>query len=156
MAKRKKAKPPSPAPPPTGSEPRRSLEEIERSLREAEIVSMTPVGTGHMNVGGKSKSLPDKYLEMVRALPRPSLEQTYRFAWFVAEAHSWYKHLPADRTVPFVFYLDPYAGWSEVTTVATGEVTLQEITDESTHLPLHLADDRGLPQAVRPLELYRG
>ncbi len=132
MAKRKKAKPPPPAPPPTGSEPRRSLEEIERSLREAEIVSMAPVGTGHMNVGGESKSLPDKYLEMVRALQRPSLEQSYRFAWFVAEALSWYKHLPADQAVPFVFYLDPYAGWSEVTTVATGEVALQEITDEST------------------------
>ena len=68
---------------------------------------------------------------MVRALPRPSLEQTYRFAWFVAEAHSWYKHLPADRTVPFAFYLDPYAGTNLIVT-PTGEVAVVEITDEST------------------------
>ena len=78
-----------------------------------------------------TKAPPDKYLEMVRALPRPSLEQTYRFAWFVAEAHSWYKGLPADRTIPFIFYLDPYAGYSTTTICATGEVVLQEITDES-------------------------
>ena len=131
MAKRKKAKPPSPTSPPAGSEPRRSVEEIERSLREADIVSMAPVGTGHMNVGGKVTSQPEKYLELICDLPRPSLEQTYRFAWFVTGAHSWYEHLPAYGTVPFVFYLNPYAGWSEETTVATGEVTLQEITDES-------------------------
>ena len=133
MAKRKKpkAKPASAATPPTGRGTKRSPEEIERSLREAEIVSMTPVGTGHVNVGGKVESQPDKYLEMVRALPRPSLEQTYRFAWLVAEAHSWYKHLPAHQTVPFMFYLDPYAGYSTTTICATGEVVLQEITDES-------------------------
>ncbi len=81
----------------------------------------------------KHLSQPDKYLEMVRALPRPSLEQTYRFAWFVAEAHSWYKHLPWDGTVPFVFYLNPYAGWS-TTYHVNGEVAvpeIREITDES-------------------------
>ena len=126
----KESQAPFPAPPPTGSEPRRSLEEIERSLREAEIVSMAPVGTGHMNVGGKNKSLPDKYLELVRALPRPSLEQTYRFAWFVAGAHSWYKKLPTHGTAPFVFYLDPYAGFS-TRYYANGKTAVEEITDES-------------------------
>jgi hypothetical protein len=48
----------------------------------------------------------------------------------VAGAHSWYKHLPSHGTVPFVFYLDPHAGWSE-SIHATGEVTIEEITDES-------------------------
>ena len=132
MAKRKKAKPPSPTSPPTGSEPRRSLEEIERALRESEIVSMQPLGGNPhgMSAARKMKPQPNKYLELVRALPRPSLEQTYRFAWFVAEAHSWYKKLPTDRTVPFVFYLNPCAGWS-TTYFANGKIAVEEITDES-------------------------
>ena len=67
---------------------------------------------------------------MVRHLPEPSLEQTYRFSSFVAEAHSWYKHLPADHTVPFYFYLDPYAGMNLVVT-PTGELAMVDITDQS-------------------------
>lgn len=73
----------------------------------------------------------DHYLGMVRRLPRPSVEQTYRFAWFVAEAHSWYKHLPPDNKVPFFFYLDPYAGMNLVVT-PTQELAIVEITDQST------------------------
>ncbi|MGA2257126.1 MAG: hypothetical protein ABSG53_20935 [Thermoguttaceae bacterium] len=70
-------------------------------------------------------------MSMVRRLSRPSLEQTYRFAWFVAEAHSWYKHLPTDRKVPFFFYLDPCAGMNLVRT-PTGEQAMVEINDQST------------------------
>ena len=76
------------------------------------------------------QSQPEKYMRMVRSLPRPSLEQTYRFAWFVAEAHSWYKHLPTERKVPFFFYLDPCAGMNLVST-PTGERALVEITEQS-------------------------
>jgi hypothetical protein len=71
------------------------------------------------------------YLGLVRGLPRPTWEQTFRFARFVAGSHSWYKHLPLDRKVPFSFYLDPHVGESLVIK-PTGERTLFEITDEST------------------------
>ena len=71
------------------------------------------------------------YLEVIRHLPRPSLAQTERFARYVSSAHSWYKHLPVDPKVPFVFYLDPGAGMKRVHTW-TGETALIEITDECT------------------------
>jgi hypothetical protein len=71
------------------------------------------------------------YLGVVRQLPRPTVAQTERFARYVSSAHSWYKHLPVDPKVPFVFYLDPGAGMSLVQTQG-GETALVEITDEST------------------------
>jgi hypothetical protein len=70
------------------------------------------------------------YVGVIRRLPRPTLAQTERFARFVSCAHSWYKHLPVDPKVPFVFYLDPGAGMSRVHT-RTAETALVEITDES-------------------------
>ncbi len=70
------------------------------------------------------------YISSVAALPKPRCEQTFHFAWFVAHAHSWYKHLPQWRKVPFVFFLDPNAGKSLVYT-ATGEEALIEITPAS-------------------------
>jgi hypothetical protein len=73
----------------------------------------------------------DVYLRLIRTLPRPTWEQTVRFAWFVAGAHSWYKHLPVDKEVPFLFFLDPHAGKNLVMT-RTGERAMVEITDEST------------------------
>ncbi len=72
-----------------------------------------------------------EYLSIARQLPRPTMGQTERFARFVAEAHSWYKHLPIVPKEPFVFFLDPGAGMSNVQT-ATGEMALLPITDEST------------------------
>jgi hypothetical protein len=71
------------------------------------------------------------YLAAVRRLPRPSLAQTERFARFVSNAHSWYKHLPIRPKVPFVFYLDPGAGMRLVRT-GTGETALVEVWDERT------------------------
>ena len=71
------------------------------------------------------------YVGVARQLPRPTLAQTERFARFVSCAHSWYKHLPIQPQVPFVFYLDPGAGMNRVHTRA-GETALVEITDEST------------------------
>src|SRR5262249_38324203 len=59
------------------------------------------------------------------------LAQTERFARFVSSAHSWYKHLPIQPKVPFVFFLDPGAGMNQVRT-RTGETALVEITEEST------------------------
>lgn len=50
------------------------------------------------------------YVEVVKALPKPTPEQTARFASFVADAHSWYKHLPLYPKTPFFFFLDPTVG----------------------------------------------
>ena len=50
------------------------------------------------------------YGEEVRALPRPTKEQSRAFAMHVADAHSWYKHLY--EAEPFFFYLAPWAGLS--------------------------------------------
>jgi hypothetical protein len=72
-----------------------------------------------------------EYVRLARQLPRPSLAQTKRFARFVSDAHSWYKHLPVCPKVPFVFYLDPGAGMNLVQT-RTGETALVPVTDEST------------------------
>ncbi|MBD2102011.1 hypothetical protein [Leptolyngbya sp. FACHB-261] len=50
------------------------------------------------------------YAQIVQQLPLPTWQQSERFARFVSDAHSWYKHLPLYPKVPFVFYLDPHAG----------------------------------------------
>jgi hypothetical protein len=81
----------------------------------------------------KSQNWPrdvETYFKVARTLARPTIEQTVRFAWFVAGAHSWYKHLPADQRVPFVFFLDPNAGKNLVIT-QTGERAMIEVTDQS-------------------------
>jgi hypothetical protein len=52
------------------------------------------------------------YLEVVRALRRPTDVQTDCFARYVSAAHSWYKHLPLAPWVPFFLFLDPNAGMS--------------------------------------------
>ena len=71
------------------------------------------------------------YSTIVKSLPTPSWEQTGRFARFAMSARSWYKHLPVQTKVPFVFFLDPGSGMSHIRT-PTGEVALLEITDAST------------------------
>lgn len=51
------------------------------------------------------------YVQIVRVLPRPSPQQISSFVAYVAEAHSWYKHLPLTPPgVQFFFFLDPNAG----------------------------------------------
>lgn len=72
-----------------------------------------------------------QYLEIVRALPRPTWLNCLRFVWYVSDAHSWYKHLPSESEVPFLFYLNPHAGMQIVKT-RTDEQAVVEITDEST------------------------
>ena len=84
-----------------------------------------------MAVRGTPVELPnaDKYLSVVRQLPRPTRGQTFRFIWFVADAHSWYKHLPWERKVPFMFHLDPHAGMSRVCS-RTGEWSVVPLMDD--------------------------
>jgi hypothetical protein len=53
----------------------------------------------------------DEYRHLVGALPPPTAEQQRSFAEYVAEAHSWYKHLPPyPPGAPFTFFIDPFAG----------------------------------------------
>lgn len=53
-----------------------------------------------------------EYIEMVRGIPRPTEAQVYAFVQYFRGAHSWYKKLPSDVPgSPFVFYLDPTAGY---------------------------------------------
>lgn len=71
-----------------------------------------------------------EYLDLVRQLPRPTIEQTALFASYITEAHSWYKHLPLGSKVPFYLYLDPNAGKNIIHT-RTGETAVLDITNES-------------------------
>ena len=50
------------------------------------------------------------YKNSMQNLPMPTIGQTEKFIDFVANNHSWYKHLPEERLEPFIFYLDPNAG----------------------------------------------
>ncbi len=51
------------------------------------------------------------YLSEVKNIPKPSEQQISNFTHYVAEAHSWYKHLPKSPPgVPFYFFIDPNAG----------------------------------------------
>jgi hypothetical protein len=55
----------------------------------------------------------DDYLRLISELPLPTVEQTRAFANQVANAHSWYKHLPVfPPGRVFIFFLDPQAGRS--------------------------------------------
>ncbi len=70
------------------------------------------------------------YVELVRGLPVPTVEQTERFVDFVAHAHSWYKHLPAwPPGLPFTFFLDPNAG-RDFVHLPGGESGYVDRTDE--------------------------
>ena len=51
-----------------------------------------------------------EYKNLLKDLPRPTADVTDYFINRVARDHSWYKHLPNERLVRFVFYLDPNAG----------------------------------------------
>jgi hypothetical protein len=73
------------------------------------------------------------YLKIVKSLPRPTGRQTALFASYVADAHSWYKHLPIHKKVPFQFFLDPHAGMY-VARDAQGRGSLRAIEDTTGHL----------------------
>ena len=53
--------------------------------------------------------MPKTYIDFIKELPAPTTEQIKNFVELVAKDHSWYKHLPSKRTIPFVFYLCPNA-----------------------------------------------
>ena len=51
----------------------------------------------------------EAYRELMRRRPRPTDDQIWDFAEFVADDHSWYKKLPFDgKGEPFVLYLSPH------------------------------------------------
>jgi hypothetical protein len=58
---------------------------------------------------GVERAGPASYLEVARALPTPTPEQTLAYARFVTTAHSWHKGLFL-RHIVFTFFLDPNAG----------------------------------------------
>lgn len=50
-----------------------------------------------------------RYLEQIQRTPRPAAAQFEAFAHFVANDHSWYKHLPLEGAgEPFFLYLAPH------------------------------------------------
>jgi hypothetical protein len=49
------------------------------------------------------------YLELVKDIRFPDPKQTIAFITWLADAHSWYKHLSRDGE-DFFLFLDPYAG----------------------------------------------
>jgi len=71
----------------------------------------------------------EDYVNVVRQLPRPSTDQIAEFANYVANAHSWYKHLPIYPKVPFCFFLDPNAGKKMIYDQA-GKVRFEDETSE--------------------------
>ncbi len=73
----------------------------------------------------------ESYRREVRVQPRPTDAQIDDFVDFVAEAHSWYKHLPLfPPGQPFTFFLNPTAGM-EVYSDASGTEHLRERTDQT-------------------------
>jgi hypothetical protein len=67
-------------------------------------------GSSAKRVTPRVPSTDRSYVRNASALPVPTAAQTARFASFVADAHSWYKHLPLHPMTPFFFFLDPMAG----------------------------------------------
>jgi len=83
----------------------------------------------------------EDYVNVVRQLPRPSTNQIARFANYVANAHSWYKHLPIYPKVPFCFFLDPNAGKKMIYDQA-GKVRFEDETSEKGFHYTHQTTDR--------------
>lgn len=75
-----------------------------------------------------------EYVQLVSKLPRPSAQQIESFVEYVAEAHSWYKHLPPTPPgVPFFFFTDPNAG-SDLLLEPSGIAKYRERTESTPHL----------------------
>ena len=89
---------------------RRTQEEIVRSARALDL---------------------DEYAVIARELEPPSDDQVDDFAAFVAEAHSWYKHLPlCPPGIPFRFFVNPFAGHDRIVT-PDGKVSHRPRTDST-------------------------
>ena len=82
-----------------------------------------------------TKHLPERgdYLDLIRREPPPTSRQAALFASYISRAHSWYKHLPIDRKVPFVVYLNPSAGRLLART-RFGRERMFEVVDTSHHI----------------------
>lgn len=66
--------------------------------------------------------LPD-YRSLARQVPRPTADQIAAFAAHVAQAKSWYKHLPFfPPGAPFHVFVDPWAGLDRVRTRDQGVI----------------------------------
>lgn len=66
--------------------------------------------------------LPD-YRSLARQVPRPTADQIAAFAAHVAQAKSWYKHLPFfPPGAPFHVFVDPWAGMDRIRTRERGVV----------------------------------
>jgi hypothetical protein len=90
------------------------LQQLRREYaNNADIHNARALYQGLFRCGLKDEALKIRaslgYLEEIRALPRPTKEQCRAFAEYVADAHSWYKHL-GNEGEPFYFYLAPWAG----------------------------------------------
>lgn len=75
------------------------------------MINTEEVGGGRFVPMGATCSLAD-YRVAVEACVRPTPEQINRFVTHVFSAHSWYKNLSYyPPGVPFVFFLNPFAGY---------------------------------------------
>ena len=75
----------------------------------------------------------DAYLAQVRGLPLPTDEQRRNFVDYVANAHSWYKHLPAFLPgAPFHFFVDRAAGCDWLA-LRDGSRAIAERTEQGFH-----------------------
>jgi len=73
----------------------------------------------------------DAYRRWLGGVTPPTDSQIEAFADFVADAHSWYKHLPLlPPGAEFLFYIDPQAGMDRLVH-ASGEVTMRTRTPET-------------------------
>lgn len=95
-----------------------SLERLKDHLRRMEKVKIAPCGLS-------------QYRNFVGNLPSPTDQQIENFVEFVAEAHSWYKHLPG--FLPgreFFFFIDPMSGF-DLLYPDVGGVKFQERTNDT-------------------------
>lgn len=75
----------------------------------------------------------DEYRAFVAQLAPPSKNQIAAFALYVAQAKSWYKHLPLSPPgEPFHFFIDPCAGLDRVVD-QKGRATFLQRTEETPH-----------------------
>ena len=94
------------------------------------------------------------YLRTASALPLPTAAQTARFASFVAEAHSWYKHLPLHPMTPFFFFLDPVAGVErgELKAISPVETNVDTYRERFGYWNYHVDRDRALLKSLDRLQ----
>lgn len=90
---------------------------VARKLIFASLQPRLPAATRKLTLA--------QYRHLVRPLPVPTPQQGRRFAEYVAEAHSWYKHLrvlPAQT--PIQIFVDPAAGM-QLVQAADGRISAE-------------------------------